>query len=328
MKIIDEIDKRIIFRLDQNSRIAETQLAKIVGRSKESVRYRIKQLEKKGIIKAYTIWIDPTKLGYQTVKIYLTFANKPKKKKEFIEFVKKDKRLFWFGIAQGSWNGGLTYFVKSNLEFFKLKNELFSRFEDLIIESKIGSLVSVHYCPKKFLSKEEVQWKKMLDSIENNTLDQLSISIINELFKNSRVRMSFLSKKYKVSIETIKNRMKALEKKRIINRYTIEIDFNKLNIDFYKTFLYFKNLTNKDLNKLMEFARKEKNIIHIVKQISSWDIELEIMCNGYKEYNLILNKVTEEFSNIINKVETSIIIKDYTFPAKQLVFELKNLQKS
>ena len=41
---IDNIDKRILFELDKNSRIPDVQLAKRVGKSKEAVRYRIKKL--------------------------------------------------------------------------------------------------------------------------------------------------------------------------------------------------------------------------------------------------------------------------------------------
>ncbi len=124
MQNLDKRDLEILFELDKNARIAETQLAKKIGRSKESVRYRIKQLEKNGIIKRYTIWIDPARLGYHSAKIYLSLANHPEKKREFIDEVRKDKRLFWVGVAEGAWNAGLTFFVKSNEEFFNLKNAL------------------------------------------------------------------------------------------------------------------------------------------------------------------------------------------------------------
>ena len=125
---LDKADKRILFELDKNARIPETKLAKIIGKSKESVRYRINKLQNEGIITDFTIWIDPTKLGFNSVKIYLNLANKPENKKAFIDYVKSDKRLMWLGIADGAWNAGLTYFVKSNQEFFELKNELFSKF--------------------------------------------------------------------------------------------------------------------------------------------------------------------------------------------------------
>ena len=119
---LDNIDRRILFELDRNSRIPETKLAKIIRKSKESVRYRIKKLKEEKIILGFTTWIDPVKLGFHSTKIYLKLTNVPDKKKEFIEYVKSDKRLFWLGIAEGKWNAGLTFFVRDNEEFFTLKN--------------------------------------------------------------------------------------------------------------------------------------------------------------------------------------------------------------
>src|SRR3989338_5766141 len=104
---IDKIDRRILYELDKNARIPETRLAKLVGRSKESVRYRINKLEKDKVILGFTTWIDPSKLGYVSSKIYLNLANKPEQKKRFIEDMKKERRLFWLGIAEGAWNVGL-----------------------------------------------------------------------------------------------------------------------------------------------------------------------------------------------------------------------------
>ena len=99
------------------------------------------------------------------------------------------------------------------------------------------------------------------------------------------------------------------------------MNYQKLGYEFFKTFLYFKNINEKDMNNLMSYCLNNPNIIHLVKQISPWDIELEIMCENYEKYNNIISELTEKFSNIIKKVETAIMSEDYVFPSKKLVFE-------
>jgi len=318
---IDKIDRRILFELDKNARIPETQLAKKLNRSKESIRYRIKKLTEDGIILQFTTWIDPTKLGWQTAKVYLKLANIPQKKKQFIEYVKKDKRLFWLGIADGAWNAGLTFFVKDNREFFNLKNEIFSKFKDLILESWTASLVSVHYSERTFLHNSNSAWSSMFDKPDKIQLDNISIKILKELLKNSRASVVSIADKYKTSVDIIRNRIKKMEEQKIINRYTISTDYQLLGYEFYKTFLFFKNLTEEDLESLMSYCEKSQNIIHLVKQISPWDIELEIMCKSYEEYNKIISDVTEKFAHTIQKIETAIMSEDYVFPSKKFVFE-------
>ncbi len=318
---LDKIDQRILFELDRNSRIPETKLAKIVGRSKESVRYRIRKLQEDGIIHGFTIWIDPTKLGYSSAKIYLTLANKPEEKQKFIDYIKKDKRLFWLGIAEGAWNAGLTFFVKSNQEFFELKNELFSRFKDLILESHTATLVNVNIHDKTFLHQSETKWQILFDRLEEYQLEKIEKNIIQELFLDARINIVEIARRHHSTVDIIRNRMKKLEEKKIIFRYTLRLDFNKLGYEFYKTFLYFKNLTKQDEQKLMEYTRKNPQIVHLVKQISPWDIELETICENYQEYNTLIAELTKEFSNIIQKVETAILSEDYVFPAEKMIFE-------
>ncbi len=318
---LDKLDCKLLFELDKNSRLPETTLAKLIGRSKESVRYRIAQLKEKGIIHGFTTWIDPTKLGYSSAKIYLTLANKPQQKKEFIQYVKKDKRLFWLGIAEGAWNAGLTFFVQSNQEFFELKNELFSKFKELILDSHTAILVNVNMCDKTFLYPAETKWLTFFGVPEQQELDETEKKVLQELFLNSRISLVEISRKHDLTVDIVRNRIKRLEEKKIISRYTAKIDFNVLGYEFYKTFLYFHNLTKTDELKLMEYTRKNPNIIHLIKQISPWNIELEIMCESYHQYNQIISALTQEFSEIISKVETAIMSEDYVFPAEKMIFE-------
>jgi len=67
--MIDQKDKRIIEILQKNARIPNTEIAKMLGISESTVRKRISDLESKGVIKKYTVIVDPSKIGYNTVTI-------------------------------------------------------------------------------------------------------------------------------------------------------------------------------------------------------------------------------------------------------------------
>ncbi len=65
--MVDEIDKKILHLLLQNARTPFTKIAEKVGLSEGAVRKRIEAMEKKGIIKRYTIDVEPKKLGYNSI---------------------------------------------------------------------------------------------------------------------------------------------------------------------------------------------------------------------------------------------------------------------
>ena len=60
--MVDFTDRKLLYELNWNARQTHTKLAKKMHISKQVVRYRIKQLEKKGIIMSYHAVIDWRKL--------------------------------------------------------------------------------------------------------------------------------------------------------------------------------------------------------------------------------------------------------------------------
>ena len=56
---MDQIDNRIIELLRDNARLSYSEIGKIVGLSRVTVKRRIEQIEKSGIIKGYHAVIDP-----------------------------------------------------------------------------------------------------------------------------------------------------------------------------------------------------------------------------------------------------------------------------
>ena len=98
-------DRKILYELDKNARITNSEVAKKVGLSKDSIGYRIKQLESKGIIRGYRTLINFEDLGYSLYRVYLRFVDLSESKlKEIIEFLKKEKNAWWIGRLDGSWD--------------------------------------------------------------------------------------------------------------------------------------------------------------------------------------------------------------------------------
>ncbi|MEC2072593.1 Lrp/AsnC family transcriptional regulator [Alkalihalophilus marmarensis] len=60
---IDEIDRRILDELKQDSRLSMSELGRRVNLSSPSVTERVRQMESFGVIKGYTLTIDHEKLG-------------------------------------------------------------------------------------------------------------------------------------------------------------------------------------------------------------------------------------------------------------------------
>jgi Lrp/AsnC family transcriptional regulator for asnA, asnC and gidA len=89
---IDEIDRKILSLIQEDSRTTMAQIAKVVGKiSKVAVSYRLKKLEDRGIIEKYYAKMNPEKLnrGY----LVISRAVCSSKGKKEIEVCRRISRL-------------------------------------------------------------------------------------------------------------------------------------------------------------------------------------------------------------------------------------------
>ncbi|MBS7614398.1 Lrp/AsnC family transcriptional regulator [Candidatus Bathyarchaeota archaeon] len=71
---IDEVDFKIINLLQEDSRLSFNKVASKLGISAGTAFNRIKNLEERGIIKGYTVIVDPAKVGYAMTALVLIQA--------------------------------------------------------------------------------------------------------------------------------------------------------------------------------------------------------------------------------------------------------------
>ncbi|MEM4258801.1 MAG: winged helix-turn-helix transcriptional regulator [Candidatus Thermoplasmatota archaeon] len=97
---IDEIDYNILNELAVNARIPIIELSEKIGCSSQTINYRIQNLTKNGIIQAFRINIDISKLNLEkfAVDIYLKDL---KHKHAIIEYLKNLPSLEYIDIALG-----------------------------------------------------------------------------------------------------------------------------------------------------------------------------------------------------------------------------------
>jgi len=75
---IDEIDQKILKLLEEDARLPFLEIAKKLKLSESTVRKRVQALKEKGVIKRFTVEIDPTRIGLNTVAIVGIDVDPPK----------------------------------------------------------------------------------------------------------------------------------------------------------------------------------------------------------------------------------------------------------
>lgn len=314
--ILDLLDKRILTELDKNSRISSAVLARKVGKSRETVKYRIYQLVKKGIIKKFTTSINPSMLGFYMYKCYFKLENIPDEREKFLQELKNDKNIHWLAVAHGAFDVVFIMLAKSPQGYYDQINSMLAKWKHLVISKVFASNVDFMQYNKRFFLKENNGQSVLCGGkVVEGKIDELDQKILAILANDARISFVQIAERTNSTIEKIHARMKKLEEKGIILTYRIEVDYHKLGMEYFKSIIYLRALSKSSEKSLFEWMLKHPNSLYYVRTIAPWDIELEFAVENYHEFNDIINKLRADYRNVIKNNEHLIIEEETWMPA-------------
>jgi len=130
---LDKKDLEILKILSNNSRAEYQEISKKLNMTANAIKYRIKNLEKVGIIKGYTLSVDKRKLGYEFYNLQLKITEN-KKELELKNFIKNNKHAIYLYkyLGNENWDLDIGLIVKNSLELREFILELREYFGDII----------------------------------------------------------------------------------------------------------------------------------------------------------------------------------------------------
>jgi len=138
-------------------------------------------------------------------------------------------------------------------------------------------------------------------------MDLLNYKILEELSKNSRITYRKISKTLKKNPATIFKRIKSMEEKGIIKRYSIDIDFEKLGYTL-NTFIKIR-VTDGNQRKLGEMLRKYKNVDFVYEITGEYDLITKVRFKTAKELDNFVNEILK--SKLVERTNTMLIVTEY-----------------
>jgi DNA-binding Lrp family transcriptional regulator len=133
---IDELDKKILSLLCTDARIPLVDISRKVNESAKVVAYRIKKLEKKGLIEGYRPIIDHNKIGFTYYKVLINLYNISKKTLIRLKsYIRNNPAVIYIveGIGLPA-DLEIEMMVESNKQLFDFINDLRFRFPKIVGE--------------------------------------------------------------------------------------------------------------------------------------------------------------------------------------------------
>jgi len=305
---LDRKDREILFHLSLNSRASLAELSKKTKLSKEVIHYRLKNLEKSGIIEGYYAVVNTYKIGKVFFRVYMKTINMTTKiENEFIEFLKNHPKVTWIVEVDGDLDFLYVVWANDIIEFEKVYKEINDRFGKYIEEKFFSVMTNVYYFKYKYLvGRQDGTFKLTGGELEYPKLDDLDLKLISLLSNQGRMPLVEIANKFNTNPKLIKTRMKRLEKLGIITCYNVKINHKLLGYTQRKVMLNLNDISSETIQKIISFLTFHSSTIYITIAIGQYDLEFEMMEKSHEDFHLLLKELKNLFPGLIKEYFTVI----------------------
>jgi len=313
---LDLKDKKLLYELDTNSRQSFNELSRKLKLSKTAVTYRINNLKKEGIIKQFQTVINFGKLGFIGFRLYLKLQGAtPQKKDEIIEFFKQKEIVAWAVSIEGEYDLGFLILVKTIKEISDFWDEILGKYVNFIKDRLLTIMAHVSYFSRAYLLDLEQNTYEidLITEPEKIEIDEKDKKILKLMAQDGRISIIELSSKTKLTPKTIIQRVKKLEEKKVIIGYRTLFDLEKLGYKYFKVHFKLTNINKERDKKFRLFVKSNPNIVYDDKVLGGDDFEIELQVKDLNDLRNILNKIYEEFAEIIREHKVMEYYKEHKF---------------
>jgi len=321
---LDKIDCKILYELGKNARLSYRKIARNIGSNKEIVAYRINQLIKKKIITKFVPVFALSKLNIFSSKIYLRLKGLDEDAEiKLYKSLLSNKNIAWIAKSVGRWDLLLGMYTKNIIEFSQKKDKILSQISKYVQDYDITQIEDALVFNRDYLINKPLTYRRefvFAGKVENIVLNRQELKIIHLIKNNARFQALDIAKKLKIDARTAINKIKTLEKRGILQGYTVFIDLKKINFQLHKLCIYLENHDTNQIRKLISFLKTNPNTIHLIKSLGLWELEVEIESENLGEIYNYISELKNKFPKTIKQIDLAIITDEMKldfFPEKK-----------
>lgn len=302
---LDKVDYKLLYELEKDSKQHCSTLAKKIGVSKEVATYRLKRLKEEGILRSCTAIVDMAKFGYLTFRIYIKWQNIDwQEKQQFYKLIGKKENVWTTTELHGKWDFAMFLGIKRDEyieRFHSIWNNILNEYKNKIAETKIAIYAPVYNFNKTFFVDESEIITRTFGESKVINFDEIDEQLVMSFSTDVRQNLSKISQELNISIETVRRRIKDLEKKDVLVGYKIDIDLVKLGYQGYR--VDFALNSTKRNAELYEYLKQHKYFYQINKSIGGADFETEVVVKDLAHLLELLEEIMIRFKGTIKNYD-------------------------
>lgn len=304
---MDRIDEKLLIELDKNPKISTSKLGKKLRISQQVASYRLKRLFDDKIITQLGTIINLKSLHQEHYRIFFTFNSKKQYKEQAIfDYLRNKNCVYWAARIGGKYDLLVVLFVFDFEQLDRFIDDFNKEFPGLIKDYKSCYALEHRLYKHKYLSKDYSLIKYGYND-EPVDIDELDHYILERIKDDCRLSSLKLADKKDVSYKTIINRIKSLEKRKVILGYRVFIKSSQHNP--FIVLLSFKDYSKNDENRLLAYLGAADNVTQLVRLFGLWNLFIHVRIDDNEQLQKFIIELRDKFS-IIDDYEIIPVFED------------------
>jgi len=311
MEKLDIIDRKLLYELDLNSRQPVSALSRKIGKSKETVNFRLKRLVKSGVISSFYTIFDAARMGKHYFKLYLKFRNiTPEKQEEIMDYLNNQKSLVYLASVEGHYDCVLLVMVRNTVDLLAVLYPFMQKYGQCVREKETVVLVCTHRLNQKFLYSGKARTDRKF-ALEPGSYyaDEADILIMSEISRNARAPISEIAEKTRLTPSIVGYRLRKLQDDGIILGYAVALDYDKMGLRFVQI-----NIALADpsmMKKIIGHFEATDKCLFALEIVGKYDLVIEVFVKDQQELDGMVENFRKKFSEAYHEYDISTITKEH-----------------
>ncbi len=323
---LDKKDREIINVLAINSRTPLSQIAKLLNTSTEVINYRYNNLRKNQVVTDVFTIVDPKILNIHRYVVYLQLHALSQEKMRLIvgDFL-KNKYVNWVIETGGKWELILMFETIYEEKYDEILESIISPIKEFLNDQMVAIVKNfIHKSPRYirnlkrkiyyqgkigFPYEKEFSGKKK----EQYKVDEKDIELLKNLHEDSRLSLTELGNRLKLSRDAINYRIKKMIKAGIIKGFILRLNYHLLGYQYTTIMLKLRTISQQRKQEFLNYIYEDERFYALMEQIGAWDLSLMMFFTNAKDLRDFLILIKEKFSDVIHSHESVIHFDQYYF---------------
>jgi DNA-binding Lrp family transcriptional regulator len=316
--------------LSQDVRAPVSRIAKRAGLSRDSVKYRIANYQKRGVIRRYVALVNTAKLGYDAYHVFLRLNN-PTKEAEVTIIRSLERMPFVRAVLKffGSYDLEIAVIARSLVEFDSFLSLIVSQTAKFIQDYEI--LIITHNYrsgafPGSFFrglkaGAQEFDVRKRRGKEQSYSPDGKDFRIIKAIRDDAQMSLAEIGARVGLSPDAVGYRLRRL-KERIIVAFIPAINYHRIGYDVHALLLNISPLSPENEKTLHTFLANDERVLWAVKTIGRFNVLAYVCTRDENELQDTINKLRSHFPEEIKRYDSLLAYEEYKYTyAPDCVFE-------